>query len=215
MIDWVKTWPMITAIGTIVIALGIPITVRIAVLNWRKSKADKKEKYILDRRSLSFGILAELNSIETLLKYLKDCEIITQGNEAAFVQSPKNVNLKLIHKNITILYINSFNDVSYNYFKKSGISYKEEGIIFELSFIYNKIEIIKTLITYILDIMNKENSRFIGNNIIHSVNTMEIIKKDIKKVLPKITNVYEMIKNEINFDFVNSKYYRKYELFVV
>ena len=89
-------------------------------------------------------------------------------------------------------------------------------MIFKLSFIYKKINIINKLLNFILNEMNLESSKFIGeNNIRFAINTMEQIKEDIDKALAKINNVYEMFKDETNFDFINSKYYRKFEPLVL
>ena len=38
---------------------------------------------------------------------------------------------------------------------------------------------------------------------------MKQIREDIDKTLTKTNEVYEMFRDETNFDFINSKYYRK------
>lgn len=71
---------------------------------------------------------------------------------------------------------------------------------------------IKKLLIFILNEMDSKSSQFIGENSIYfATNTMKEIRKDIDKALIKISEVYEMFNNEIDFDFVNSLYYRKLE----
>lgn len=218
-IDWLTTWTMImalgtivTSIGTVIMSLAIIVSAIIALLSWRKSKIEEREKYILDRQSLSCGILAELNSNENLMKYLKVCKIIVKNDVANFAQSTSGGDYILDYDGIINIFINNFESVSFDYLKRSGISYKEFGMIFELTFIYKKIGMIKKLLSFMLNEMKPESSQFIGENSIRfAINTMDQIREDIDKALTKINKVYEMFKDETNFDFINSKYYRKLE----
>jgi len=214
--DWPTTWIMITAIGTFLMSLAIIITAAITLVSWNKSKTEKREKYLLDRKSLSCGILSELNSSENLMKYLKDCKIIIKEDGAIFSQPTSGKDFKLNYNVIISEYINNFESIAFDNFKKSGISYNDAGMIFELTFIYKKISIIKKLLNFILNKMNLENSKFIGeNNIRFAISTMEQIRGDIDKALAKINRVYKMFKDETNFDFINSTYYRKLEPLVL
>ena len=211
-IDWLITWAMITAIGTAVMSLAIIATAIITLVSWNKSKTEKREKYILDRQSLNCGILSELNLNENLMKYLSCCKIITKDDGAVFSQSASEKDISLSYNNISSMFINNFENISFDNFKKSGISYKELGMVFEITFIYKKIEVIKILLSFILNKMEAESSKFIGEkNIQFAKNTMDQIREDIDKALDKINKVYEMFKVETNFDFINSEYYRKLE----
>lgn len=214
--DWLTTWTMVLALGTVIMSLAILISAIIALLSWRKSKIEEREKYILDRQSLSSGILAELNSNENLMKYLKACKIIVKNDVANFAQSTSGGDYILSYSGINNIFINKFESISFDYLKRSGISYKEFGMIFELTFIYKKIGIIKKLLSFILNEMKPRSSQFIGKNSIRfAVNTMEQIREDIDKALDKTNEVYKMFKDEIDFDFINSKYYRKLEPLVL
>ena len=214
--DWPTTWIMITSIGTVLMSLAIIITAAFTLVSWNKSKTEKREKYLLDRQSLSCGILSELNSSENLMKYLKDCKIIIKEDGAIFSQPTSGKDFKLNYNVIISEYINNFESIAFDNFKKSGISYNDAGMIFELTFIYKKISIIKKLLNFILNEMNLENSKFIReNNIQFAISTMEQIREDIDKALTKINRVYKMFKDETNFDFINSTYYRKREPLVL
>ena len=214
--DWPTTWIMITAIGTAIMSLAIIITAAITLVSWNKSKTEKNEKYLLDRQSLSCGILSELNSNENLMKYLKDCKIVIKEVGAIFSQPSSGKDFKLNYNVIISEYVNNFEIIAFDNFKKSGISYKDLGMIFELTFIYKKINIIKKLLNFILNKMNSENSKILGeNNIQFATKRLEEIREDIDKALAKINDVYEMFKDETNFDFINSKYYRKFEPLVL
>jgi len=215
-IDWELTWTTIIAIGTVITALGIPITATIALLSWRRSNLEKKEKYFLDRQSLSNGILAELNSNENLMKYLKLCKIIKNGDKANFAQSTSNGDYILDYNGIFNIFLYNLNNESFNYFKQSGISYKKFGIIFDLTFIYKKIEMIKKLLTFMLNEMDKESSQFIGNSSIRfATSTLEQIRDDININLKKINEIYILFKEETNFDFLNREYYRSFESLIL
>jgi len=220
-IDWLTTWTMVAAIGTAVISLAILVTAIIALVSWKKSEIEKREKYILDRQSLNCGILSELNLNENLMKYLRCCKIIVKDDIATFVQSASGKDFALGYNNIISIFVNNFESISFDNFKKSGISYKKFGMVFELTFIYKKIEVIKELLSFILNKMKLESSQFIGEKSIRFViNIMEQIREDIDKTLTKINEVYEMFKDETfkdetNFDFINSKYYRKLEPLVL
>jgi len=211
-IDWNATWTMIMAIGTVITALGIPATATIALLSWRKSNLERKEKYILDRQSLSNSILSELNSNENLMKYLKFCKIIAKDDKANFAQSTSGGDYILDYDGIVNIFLNNFNSESFNYFKQSGLSYKKFGMIFDLTFIYKKIEMIKKLLIFMLNEMDRKSSQFIGENSIRfAINTLIEIREDIDKTLEKINELYGLFKEETNFDFLDSDYYRKQE----
>ena len=206
------SWTMAMAIGTVITALGILITSIIALLSWQKSNLERKEKYILDRHSLSSGILSELNSNENLIKYLKFCKIIAKDDKANFAQSTSGGDYILDYNGIVNIFLNNFNNESFNYFKQSGISYKKFGMIFDLTFIYKKIEMIKKLLIFMLNEMDRNSSQFIGENSIRfATNTLVEIREDINKTLEKINEIYGLFKEETKFDFLNSDYYRKFE----
>ena len=215
-IDWLTSWTMVTAMGTVVTSSAILVTAIIALVSWKKSEIEKREKYILDRQSLNCGILSELNLNENLMKYLRYCKVNVKDDVTTFTQSALGKDFTLDYNGITSIFLNGFESISFDNFKKSGISYKEFGMIFELTFVYKKIEVIKNLLSFILNEMNVESSQFIGeNNIRFAINTMEQIREDIDKALTKINEVYKMFKDETNFDFINSKYYRKLEPLVL
>ena len=214
--DWPTTWIMITAIGTAIMSLAIIATAAITLVSWNKSKIEKRDKYLLDRQSLSFAILSELNSNENLMKYLRSCKIISKKDGAIFSQPISEKDFKWDHNTIISQYVNNFESIAFDNFKKIGISYKDIRMIFELTFIYKKINVIKEVLNLILNEMNLESSKFIGeNNIRFATHTMEQIREDIDLALAKINKVYEMFKDETNFDFINSEYYRKFEPLVL
>ena len=214
--DWPTTWIMITAIGTAIMSLAIIATAAITLVSWNKSKIEKRDKYLLDRQSLSFAILSELNSNENLMKYLRSCKIISKEDGAIFSQPISEKDFKWDHNTIISQYVNNFESIAFDNFKKIGISYKDIRMIFELTFIYKKINVIKEVLNLILNEMNLESSKFIGeNNIRFATHTMEQIREDIDLALAKINKVYEMFKDETNFDFINSEYYRKFEPLVL
>ena len=215
-INWLTAWTMVTAIGTAVMSSAILVTAIIALVSWKKSEVEKREKYILDRQSLNLGILSELNLNENLMKYLKCCKIIVKDDVATFAQSASGKDFTLDRNSIISIFLNNFESVSFDNFKKSGISYKTFGMVFELTFIYKKIEVIKKLLSFILNEIKLESSHFVGEpNIRFAINTMEQIREDIDEALTKINEVYGMFKDETDFDFINSKYYRKLEPLVL
>ncbi len=210
-IDWGTTYSMIMAIGTFVTSLAIIITAIIALITWRNSEKEKKEKYILDRQAITCGILSELNSNENILKYLKCSQIKAKENIAFFAHQTSGKDIAINYSDIISIFINSFEDFSFTNLKKSGISYKKFGMIFEITFVYKKIGVIKKLLMFIIGRMEKESSQIKGeNNIKYAAGTLKLIKEDIDKALIKIDEVYGRFKDETNFDFKSSKYYREF-----
>lgn len=202
-INWEKTWPMITGIGSGLMAIAVIISVIIAIKKYNQYFTDKKENYFHERQALCYGILFELNRNENLLKTIKNRGIIIIND------------IYCAEENIYQMILQEIQEDAYKNLMINKISFDDKYLLLDITEIYYYISTIRKVIGILIYYSKRETraniknteARNRHNDIVRG--TYDELTKKISNALNLLENIYNRFNNIIGLNFIESKYYKE------
>jgi len=202
MINWLLTWTMIAAIGTGIMALAIIITAFYAFKTITTTKKIEEQKYQLGINSILTILLNEINKNEVFLDDLIyfNNEVLNNINNFEKYEKGYEDAVQFIKKE------------AYNNLIKSGIGFKDKQLLLETNMVYSSFERVKIFIGLVdklykeIKLPKNDKKQFLETNI----SLFNVLLNSTKANL-SFSFLYNKIQKEINYDFLNSKFYEKWK----